>query len=47
MNEVITYCIAHKCPGGVGYSQIGDKCYKKECPKGTYVVNNKCVKSSI
>ena len=47
MNEVITYCIAHKCPGGVGYSQIGDKCYKKECPKGTYIVNNKCVKSDI
>ncbi|WP_418181271.1 hypothetical protein ACNSOL_12245 (plasmid) [Aliarcobacter lanthieri] len=45
-NKDISYCEREACPQGEDIIQQDGRCYKIECPKGTYLSGTKCLESN-
>lgn len=45
-NQQISFCQSGRCPNGSEYEVISGKCYKKECPVGTFDSNGSCIKQN-
>ncbi|MFY4797196.1 hypothetical protein ACOTVS_11795, partial [Aliarcobacter butzleri] len=46
-NRDISYCERKSCPEGEDIISQDGRCYKIECPKGTYLSGTKCLKSDF
>ncbi|MFY4797057.1 hypothetical protein ACOTVS_11070, partial [Aliarcobacter butzleri] len=46
-NRDISYCEKKSCPEGEDIISQDGRCYKIECPKGTYLSGTKCLKSDF
>ncbi len=44
INAKVSYCESLQCPKGDDIIQDSGKCYKLECPAGTYLSGDKCIK---
>ena len=44
VNARVTYCESKQCPKGDDIIEKNGKCYKLECPAGTYLSGEKCIK---
>ena len=44
LNKEVSYCESLQCPKGDDIIQDSGKCYKLECPAGTYLSGDKCIK---
>ena len=44
LNAKVSYCESQQCPKGDDIIQDSGKCYKLECPAGTYLSGDKCIK---
>ena len=44
LNAKVSYCESQQCPKGDDIIQKDGKCYKLECPAGTYLSGDKCIK---
>ncbi len=44
LNAKVSYCESLQCPKGDDIIQKDGKCYKLECPAGTYLSGDKCIK---
>lgn len=44
VNARVTYCETKQCPKGDDIIEKNGKCYKLECPAGTYLSGEKCIK---
>ena len=46
VNARVTYCESKQCPKGDDIIEKNGKCYKLECPAGTYLSGEKCIKAN-
>ena len=44
LNAKVSYCESKQCPKGDDIIEKDGKCYKLECPAGTYLSGEKCIK---
>ena len=44
VNARVTYCESKQCPKGDDIIEKNGKCYTLECPAGTYLSGEKCIK---
>lgn len=46
VNAKVSYCESSQCPKRDDIIEKDGKCYKLECPKGTYLSGEKCIKAN-